>query len=53
MGEHELKVGGDYMRYNYQRYSFSGYSLNSKIGLDSTLYDAVVAENQRVYTDVT
>jgi len=53
MGEHELKVGGDYMRYNYQRYSFSGYSLNSKIGLDSTLYDAIANQTQRAYTEVT
>ncbi|MFL3026376.1 MAG: carboxypeptidase regulatory-like domain-containing protein [Candidatus Neomarinimicrobiota bacterium] len=54
MGEHEVKVGGDYMNYSYQRYSYSGInSLNSKIGLDSTLYDAVVAQSQRAYTEVT
>ena len=53
LGEHELKVGGDYMNYSYQRYSFSGYSLNSKIGLDSTLYDAVANQTQRAYTEVT
>ena len=54
LGEHEVKVGGDYMNYNYQRYSYTGInSLNSKIGLDSTLYDAVVAQSQRAYTEVT
>ena len=54
LGEHEVKVGGDYMSYTYQRYSYTGInSLNSKIGLDSTLYDAVVEQSQRAYTEVT
>ena len=54
LGEHEVKVGGDFLSYTYQRYSYTGInSLNSKIGLDSTLYDAVVAQSQRAYTEVT
>ena len=53
LGEHEVKVGGKYTNYSYQRYSYTGItSLNSKIGLDSTLYDAVVDQSTRAYTNV-
>jgi hypothetical protein len=53
MGEHEIKVGGAYTTYVYKRYGYSGInSLNSKIGQDSTLYDAVVAQNVRIETEI-
>ncbi|MBC8344741.1 MAG: TonB-dependent receptor [Candidatus Marinimicrobia bacterium] len=53
MGEHEIKIGGDYTKYTYKRYSYTGInSLNSKIGQDSTLYDAVVAQSARVETEI-
>jgi len=53
MGEHEIKIGGDYTKFTYKRYSYTGInSLNSKIGQDSTLYEAVVAQNDRVVKEV-
>ena len=53
MGEHEIKIGGDYTQYTYKRYGYSGInSLNSKINLDATLIDAVVAQNARIETEI-
>ena len=53
MGEHEIKVGGDYTNYNYRRYSYSGInSLNSKIGQDSTLSVDVNTQSDRILTEV-
>jgi hypothetical protein len=53
MGEHELKLGGAYTKYNYKRYSYTGINaLNSKIGQDSTLADAVALESDRVLQEV-
>ncbi len=53
MGEHEIKIGGDYTQYTYKRYGYSGInSLNSKINQDSTLIDAVVAQNARIETEI-
>ena len=53
MGEHEVKVGGAYTGYTYKRYSYWGInSLNSKIGQDSTLVDAVNGETDRILTEI-
>ena len=53
MGEHEIKVGGDYTKYEYKRYSYTGLnSLNSKIGQDSTLYNSVLAQDARIETEI-
>ncbi len=53
MGEHEIKIGTDYTQYTYKRYGYSGInSLNSKINQDSTLIDAVVAQNARIETEI-
>ena len=53
MGEHEIKIGTDYTQYTYKRYGYSGInSLNSKINLDATLIDAVVAQNARIETEI-
>ena len=53
MGEHELKIGADYTKWNYKRYSYWGVnSLNSKIGQDSTLIDAVNNETDRILTEI-
>ena len=53
MGEHEVKVGGDYTAFNYKRYSYGGInSLNSKVAQDATLYDAIVAQNERAEMEV-
>ena len=53
MGEHEVKIGGDYTKYNYRRYNYWGInSLNSKIGQDPTLEDAVTSESDRILTEI-
>jgi hypothetical protein len=53
IGEHEVKVGGDYTKYNYKRYSYTGInSLNSKIGQDSTLLAAVDGQTDRIVAEV-
>lgn len=53
MGEHELKVGTDYTKWVYRRYGYSGInSLNSKVGQDSTLMDAIIALNERAEQEV-
>ena len=53
MGAHEVKIGGDYTTYNYQRYGYSGInSLNSKIGIDSTLADDVAGQTDRIVTEI-
>ncbi|HJL71709.1 MAG TPA: TonB-dependent receptor, partial [Candidatus Poseidoniia archaeon] len=53
MGEHEIKIGGDYTKYNYRRYSYSGInSLNSKIGQDSTLSVDVANQSDRILTEI-
>ena len=53
MGEHEVKLGTAYTSYGYRRYSYGGInSLNSKIGVDSTLTDAVNGETDRILTEI-
>jgi hypothetical protein len=53
MGEHEVKIGGDYTKWGYKRYSYSGInSLNSKIGQDSTLTVAVNGQTDRIVTEI-
>jgi len=53
MGEHELKLGGAYTKYNYRRYSYSGInSLNSKIGQDSTLQAAAESQSDRIVQEI-
>jgi len=53
MGEHEVKLGGAYTKYNYKRYSYTGInSLNSKIGQDSTLTVDVNNESDRILQEI-
>ena len=53
LGEHEVKTGLAYTSYTYKRYSYGGInSLNSKIGQDSTLVDAVNGQTDRILTEI-
>ncbi|MDD9880322.1 MAG: TonB-dependent receptor [Candidatus Marinimicrobia bacterium] len=53
MGEHEVKIGGDYTKYNYRRYNYWGINpLNSKIGQDPTLEAEVTSESDRILNEI-